>query len=70
MNEERKVEYVIQYEGMSGRWYDGHRFKNDMEAFEYAKQPMRMVFPYAPHRIVERVITEAVLLNIDPIEET
>lgn len=70
MNEERIQYYIIQYQGLSGSWYDGHQFKTKTEAFERAKEPMSLGFPDAPHRIVERVITEAVLLNIDPIEET
>ena len=69
MNEDRKQEYVIQYQTKSGPWHDGHRFWTDTDAFEFAKDRRRLVFPELPHRIVERITTQAVLLNIEPIEE-
>lgn len=69
MNEDRKVEYVIQYH-MNDNWFDSNTFDTDTSAFKRAQRPKSLPFPEFPHRIVERVITEAVLLNIDPIEET
>ena len=70
MNEERKYYYVIQYQSKSGPWHDGHRFMSDADAFEFAKDRRRLVFLELPHRIVERITTQAVLLNIEPIKET
>lgn len=67
MNEERIQYYIIQYQGASGNWYDGHRFDTEQEAFKRSKDPMSLVFMDAPHRIVKRIITESVLLTLDPV---
>lgn len=69
MNEERKVEYVIQYQ-VNDAWIDSCTYDTDTEAFNRAKTPKRLPFPEFPHRIVERIINEAVLFNINPIKET